>query len=222
MKSVVCATLLAISMAGSASALVVNGNFDVTTGNVPGTGLNNGNTLAGMIGQTGRNSWDRFAQLEGWTTTSGSGIEVQTNKTLGAIDAHSGEFYIELDSNNNSSMTQTLNLRPGQYQLTFFYAPRRKNDVGTNGIAWDVAGVTGDITGPSNAAPFKTWTEVNQTFFIGTHATNTLTFSAIGTSDSLGGFIDSVSIAAVPVPASILGLGFAIAGLGALGRRKRA
>ncbi|MEO1552143.1 MAG: hypothetical protein AAFR93_17240 [Pseudomonadota bacterium] len=220
MKVLVSAAIVAMSLGGAANALVVNGGFDDVSGSVPGTGLNNGNTLAGMVGQTGRNSWDRFSALSGWTTASGSGIEVQTNRTLGAIDAHSGDFYIELDSNNNSSMSQTLTLDPGQYQLSFFYAPRVKNNPGTNGVFWDIAGVTGDITGPSAEAPFKTWTEVTQTFFVGAGGTATLTLGAIGKSDSLGGFVDTVSITPVPLPATVLALGLALAGLGVAGRKR--
>jgi len=48
-----------------------------------------------------------------------------------------------------------------------------------------------------------------------------LTFGATGRNDSLGGLIDTVSIAAIPVPAPFLMLGAGVVGLAGFGARKR-
>ncbi len=64
------------------------GDFEDTTTLDP-TGLVKGNKLSNLA--TTGSSWDVFSEISGWKTTAGAGIEVQTNRTLGSIDAHSGQ-----------------------------------------------------------------------------------------------------------------------------------
>jgi hypothetical protein len=151
-QAIAAATVLtAMASAGSAST-VVNGSFeDVSGGSVL---LNNG-------------SWVVYDTLPGWTTIDGNGIEVQTNPTLGSIDAQDGNRYVELDShpggNSNSTMRQQISLGVGEYRLSFFYSPRT-TDASTNGIFYTADGarwpggrpeaqdgLTGPTTGPNLA-----------------------------------------------------------------------
>ena len=235
MKTFFSAAVLSLALATGASAAVVNAGFDDLTGSNPGTGLSNGNTLANMVGATGSRSWDIYSSLNGWTTTTGPGLEVQTKNTVGAIDPHSGPFYIELDGDpdmvgaapipggGNSTITQSIFLEKGKYELSFFYAPRvRNNGELTNGVEYSIGDVLDSITGPNADAPFGQWTEVVALFSVAQAGNFDLTFSAIGRNDTLGGFIDTVSIAAVPLPAPVLMLGFGLAGLFAASRRKTA
>ncbi|MDW4497482.1 hypothetical protein R5H30_05775 [Sulfitobacter sp. D35] len=102
---VIKAALAALSfmLAGSASAaIVVNGDFEDVNSSTPGAGLANGRSLSTLA--TSGGGWDIYSALPGWTTVEGAGIEVQTNRTLRSIDAHSGQHYIELDSRKNSTM----------------------------------------------------------------------------------------------------------------------
>ncbi|WP_434054944.1 MAG: hypothetical protein RDA78_08780 [Roseibium sp.] len=214
----------ALLAAGSANAMIVNGDFEDTSYNP--TGLVNNNTLANLA--TTGSSWDVFSEISGWKTTAGAGIEVQTNRTLGSIDAHSGQHYIELDShprpNSNSTMSQDVTLGVGKYELSFWYSPRN-NDASSNGIEYSVSGLLLDsVTGPG-ASPLTAvgaWTLITALFHVETAGDYTLSFAATGKQNTLGGFVDTVNITAVPIPAAGLLLP---AGLGLLtfaARRRRA
>lgn len=216
----------ALLTAGSANAMIINGDFeDVST--LDPTGLVKGNQLSNLA--TTGSSWDVFDEITGWKTASGAGIEVQTNRTLGSIDAHSGQHYIELDShprsNSNSSMEQEVSLSGGRYALSFWYSPRTGN-ADSNKIDYSISGglLSGFITGPdaSLGTAVGAWTLVRALFEVQSAGDYTLTFAAAGKQDSYGGFIDTVNITAVPIPAA----GFLLpAGLGLLGyasRRRKA
>ncbi len=190
-----------------ASTLVQNGSFEsFDTTKLNGSG------------------WHVFNSIPGWSLVSGAGIEIQTNPTLPTIDAQDGRAYVELDSNNNSSMSQSLYLTTGNYLLSFFYSPRTQaaND---NGIDYSIAGLSGTISGPSLAlgTAVGVWTEISSVFHVATDGNYALNFGASGTSNSLGGLIDNVSVtvAAVPVPAAGLMLLGALGGLAGLRRKRR-
>ena len=155
---------------------------------------------------------------EGWTNVAGDGIEVQYNGIAGA--PFSGENFVELDSNNNSTMERFID--PGFYKLSFYYSARPGVPANSNGISvfangTQIYNVTGAGTGSTN------W--MLQTLTFGISAPGSLRFAAVGTSNSLGGYIENVSLGAVPEPATwamlILGFG-AVGGAVRLGRRRRA
>jgi hypothetical protein len=218
------ALLLATS---SAHALVSNGDFETTSADV---GIVNGNALSGLAGSTGGNSWDVYRSIPGWTTSSGAGIEVQTNGTLSSIDAQSGQHYVELDSHpsgsSNSSMQQSVALGVGSYELSFYYSPRN-NDTDSNGIFYEILGGILPqmlIQGPGAGPPVTsvgTWSLVTALFNVTTAGNYDLRFSATGTQNTLGGFIDTVSITAVPIPAAGLLLPVGVALLGFASRRRK-
>lgn len=129
--------------------------------------------------------------IPGWTSDSGDGIEVQNNAVLAASD---GNQLVELDSNNNSNMYQDIATGgTGEFQLSFDYSPRPGVDAASNGIEvyWDgvlLDTLTGDVAG------FTTHTYVVN----GSANPDTrLEFRAVGTNDSLGGFVDNVSVRSV-------------------------
>jgi hypothetical protein len=226
---VAAAAVLAFGMSAASAATVVNGSFEQNPGIV---GLN-GSTFANLAAPGGA-SWDIFTSLPGWTKGAvGAGIEIQTAETLGTINAQDGQHYVELDSNNNSSMHQTINFAStGRYLLSFFYSPRQGTAVGSNIIDYSLFDaalpaniiLAGTVTGPSNAAPVTAvgvWTKITAEFVITNVGNYNLKFAAGGTSDSLGGFIDNVSLAPVPVPAAGFLLFGALGGLVALRRRRK-
>lgn len=150
---------------------------------------------------------------EGWTAGPGPGIEVQYNNVAGL--PFSGENLVELDSTGNTQMNR--NIDAGTYELTFYYSPRPGIAAASNGIdvllnGTSIFNVTGDGGGETG------WVQQTVNFSIG--AAGTLSFAALGTSDSLGGYIEDVRLSAVPEPASwamMLG-GFGL--LGAALRRR--
>jgi hypothetical protein len=217
------AAAFGLCLALPAQAVVVNGGFDDISHAFTAT---DGQTQASLVGQTGGASWSVFKTLPGWRTVSGAGIELQTARTVG-LNPHSGAFYVELDShpgaNSNSRMEQDINLKTGRYELRFFYSPRNPVPNDTDGIAFDIkVGALASSFVTSTDGVRGKWTEITRSFFVKDAGTYTLGFEANQKQDTLGGFIDSVSIAPVPVPAAGWML---LAGLGALGaaaRRRKA
>jgi hypothetical protein len=227
LKKTCLTAIAALVVSGSlaqAATLVQNGDFEVDP--APGSaGLRNG-VLFGNLTTSGP-GWDIYSALPGWSATGGAGIEVQTDKAVGQTDALFGEHYVELDSNNNSSMRQTVSLTAGRYLLSFWYSPRALQgnaQAQTNGVSYAIANLAGNVTGPGglNGTTVGNWTEITGFFDVGADSTYNLDFAAVGTSDSYGGFIDNVSVAAVPVPAAGLLLVGALGGLAALRRRRAA
>lgn len=185
-----------------AATMLQNGSFE----DLGGQSLNNG-------------SWGVVPNLPGWQANQG--IELQTTPTLGLMPNH-GKYYVELDAYKNSSMSQDVFLTAGQYILSGWYAPRTGVMPNSNIIDWGVAGVLAEtVTGPTATILSMTWTQFSQTFLIDTAGTYSVFVSAGGLSDSVGGLVDNMSLAAVPIPAAGLLLLASLAGLGALARRRR-
>ncbi|MEM9838039.1 MAG: hypothetical protein AAF830_02685 [Pseudomonadota bacterium] len=185
--------------------------------------------------------WSVFDTWGSFMTVSGAGIEVQTSGTV--TSAFSGNNYVELDSDfqvsanvgqgSNSAMAAFLPFTPGQmYRLSFLYRPRT-NNVNDNGIRVDLGTL---IDGGQGARSFSVsqmvgqadgvvsnqnfWNEIVMTFTAGA-GDNALMFSAFGTENELGGFLDDIrveSISSVPVPAAGV---FLASGLLMLAGRKR-
>jgi hypothetical protein len=215
------AAVLAFGASSASAVSLINGSFE------DGTGVGTFGTAFDDLGTT--RSWDIYSdgEVTGWTADT-NGIEVQTDDTLGFIDAYDGENYVELDTTANSGIEQSVFLDIGQYVLTFAFAPRidagcapNSPCVTTNGIVYGVAGLFGLLAdGPSDSVPFGEWTVFSHTFTVTTAGDYSLFFDATGVPESLGGLIDGVSLAAVPVPAGGLLLIGALGGLAALRRRK--
>ena len=154
--------------------------------------------------------------VEGWTATAGDGIEIQNHA---AGDPFSETNLVELDSNNNSAMSRSIDA--GTYTLTFQYSARPNVAADSNGIDVLVNGVSiFNITGDGGSGTH--W--MPQTVTFGVNATSTLTFAAIGTSDSLGGYLDDIGLTGVPEPATwalMIG-GFGLVGAAARRRARTA
>lgn len=201
MKKLIIAAALFASL-GSAHAgpsIVVNGSFEQQA--------------------QANGSWAVYQTLPGWSTVSGSGIELR-NKVAG--NASTGMNFVELDSYNNSAMAQTLTTIAGSfYSLSFDYSARAGVGAASNGIEvlWNgasVASVTADGTGLSG----NDWHLFSYTV-TGT-GSDVLSFRAVGISDSLGGSLDSVSITtAVPEPSTYAMLFAGLVLIGFSLRRRR-
>ena len=202
MKSLIATAALIASMgcAHAAQNIVVDGGFE-SQSQAAGT-------------------WNVYRSIPGWTTVSGSGIEVRNQLAGTAFEGHN---FVELDSFDNSAMAQTLATDAGtHYTLSFEYSARAGVAAASNPISvyWngnllDTADLDG--TGQSD----NVWHAYSYSV-VGT-GQDTLMFAAGGTNDSVGGSLDAVSVTAVPEPSTgaLMVGGLALIGF-SLGKRRAA
>lgn len=201
-KALLISTALVASLATSqvSANLIENGSFEDP-------------------GRTG--GWAVYESIPGWDTVSGAGIEIQTNSVLGHINAQDGTQYVELDSHGASSNTHMAQSITGltvgsQYELSFWYIPRttRADD---NTIAAYFGGTEVALADGQRAADSE-W--VNHTMTVMANTTDVfLGFEALGIENTVGGFLDNVSLTHVSEPATIALFGLGLAGLVAARRR---
>ncbi|MDD5773453.1 MAG: PEP-CTERM sorting domain-containing protein [bacterium] len=164
-----------------------------------------------------------YTSIPGWTATFGT-IEIQNN-VAGA--PYQGFQHVELDSYSNSGMEQLIPTLQGQtYNLSFAYSPRPSVSYASN---WINAYFEGSLFASISAqgGNVTSWTVYNYTVTARNNGSK-LEFRAGGTSDSLGGYLDAVSIREneqtpqVPEPSTIFLLGSLVSGLfGAVSLRKK-
>lgn len=205
--SMISKTVTAIAFASAASFananLLTNGDFEAS------------------VGLSGTN-WGVYQSIEGWNKFDGPGIEVQRNTV---IAAQSGNQYVELDSHYNSSMYQEIGglTVGGAYELSFWYHARTNNDYNDNGINvyWGDY-LPGDVVvSIDGLRQVNTPGWIEQTVkLVASAETMFLMFAATGYSNSLGGFVDNVSLTAVPEPGTLALFGLGLMGL-VLARRQQ-
>ncbi len=222
-KAFVGAAVLAAALAGftpaqSATVPILNSSFEAgTTGRL--TGFRNGLRFD-QLNTTGA-GWDTFTGLQGWTTVSGRRIEVHSDRDPGSLDAQNGDHFISLDGGRNSTIQQSVSLAAGRYMLSFWYSPETAN-VATNAIGYSLGSlVSGQVSRGTNGAAVGAWTQIQTLFTVTTGGSYALSFGALGTANRTGGFLDNITIAAIPVPAAGYGLLSALIGLGGMRRRRR-
>ena len=180
-----------------------------------------GNSLSGNAGSSlDAGEWGVYTTIPGWTTVSGSGIELHRTppSVVNPVLAPDGNVYVELDSHpgptSNSAMAQSLTLGAGKYQLSFQYRPRTTNR-DDNTIEASFASHSVTLNGFAPAG----WTTSTSVFsYAG--GTADLKFAALGLENTLGGFIDNVSLVQVPDSGSTMAmLGVGLIGFGLIRRR---
>ncbi len=206
-KAITALLLSSVSLLANAN-LITNGDFEDD------------------VGLTGTN-WGVYNAINGWTTLSGAGIEVERNTI---VTAQSGSQYVELDSHNNSSMFQQLTgLAIGEsYLLSFWYHARTNNGNNDNGIdvSWGTSAPGALQLAIANETVLSTnglWVQKNLSLFA-SQSTMYLTFAATGWNNSLGGFIDNVSLTksvSVSESSGLVLFGLGLMGLIAVRRRTK-
>lgn len=197
MKQLIAAALLSVPFLASAQNLVNNGSFEETV--------------------QANGTWNIYQNLPGWTGGT-PGIELRNNVAGAAFD---GVNYVELDTNRNSLMFQNIGTTLDQaYTLSFAYSARAGVAALSNGIEVLWNGVVAGTYAAQGTGNGNSWNTFSLNVFGGAPV-STLTFRAIGTSDSYGGSLDNVSVTAVPEPETYA---LMLAGLGLVGfmaRRRR-
>ncbi len=154
-------------------------------------------------------SWAIYSNIPGWAAVSPGQIELRNNV---AGTAEDGVNFVELDANFNSAMQQVVSTVAGQqYSLSFWYSSRPVSGYNSafpgntvpadsNGLTFNVgAGDVSVYVATENDMTDNDW-KLYTTTFTATGASTTLTFTAVGTSDSYGTSLDNVILTAVPEP----------------------
>lgn len=207
------------AMLGLAAALFTGTAANAATNYVLNGSFEEDHTVIGS-------SWRVFNTVGDWTTLSGAGIEIQGSGVV--VNAQDGNFYVELDSHNgnggatgvttNTSMGQMLSLTQGSYQLSFWYRPRTST-VGDNGILASINGF--DLLADGVKSGGSDWNQYLLDFSVGSDGDYLLSFGANGQANTLGGFMDNVSVSAIPEPGTwlMMVMGFGLVGV-SMRRRK--
>jgi hypothetical protein len=154
--------------------------------------------------------------LTGWTAGA-NGVELR-NAIEGT--ALHGVNYVELDVTNNSSISQNLGSYVGMVNLTFSFSDRLGVAAASNGLSVSLGNFSESFAGGYNATSDNLWQTISRTFYLdGTN--NTLTFAALGNSDSYGSSLDKISVTAVPEPETYAMFLAGLAALGFVARRRK-
>lgn len=151
--------------------------------------------------------------VDGWTPDTQ--IELQNN-VAGAPAPGGGSVFAELDADRNSSMFRIIGA--GQYVLSYLYSPRPNVAFNSNNINVFIDGAPiSMISGLGGGA--TAWSTINSAVFNVT-GPGVLRMSAGGTSDSFGGYVDNITLTAVPEPGTWALLIFGFGALGYAMRRR--
>lgn len=165
----------------SSEELIVNGSFEL------------GHNL-------GDNKWDLFESLPGWysnTLRRNAAIEVQNGFNIGGISPSDGSAKVELDAHNKGSFTksdviivQDLVTEKNQiFTLTFDYSARVANNKKTNKakVFWNgkkIARLNNNTVGwKSYSIQVSSISQIQRLEFMG-----------VQDQDTVGGYIDNVSL----------------------------
>lgn len=199
LKAGIAAALLFGTLGAQAANLVSNGSFEADS------------QSASAI----------RSSLTAWTGGA-KGIELHGS---GAGAAQNGLNFVELDTTKNSSMRQSINItQAGSYALSFWYraSPAQGNsNANTDTLGWSFAGASGSVLNNWKLAGSDNWQQFKTVLTVTGTGSQALSFSALGRSDSHGGWIDNVFVSAVPEPDTFAML---LAGFGlmaAVARRRK-
>lgn len=161
--------------------------------------------------------------IVGWNVAWGQGYEIQHNA---AGTAFHGNQLAELDThydNPSSGIFQEISTTPGVfYLLRFAFSPRPHTPLADNRleVMWN-GSILDTLSADGSSLSDTLWSTHSYQVLGGAGATTRLQFADRGTPNTLGTYLDDVSVtrAATPEPASLALLSSGIAGL--IGARRR-
>ena len=173
---------------------------DVPSIDTPGNFVFNSSFEDYAEGDFNMGNWGLFENggkdLAGWESDKGF-LELQKNG-VGGMNAQDGNTLLELDShyaNSDSHIYQDLNTQGHEtFNLNFWYSPRQNNAAESNlvKVLWN-GEVIDEISADSKGWEFKSYMVESDP----NDATSRLEFQAVDDNNTLGGFIDNVSVTAV-------------------------
>jgi len=147
-------------------------------------------------------SFQVFSALPGWTQSRGfRGIELQHSAAGSPFD---GTQHVELDSFTPTGISQEIPTQPGHtYQLRFAFSPRPRTAASDNvlRVTWGGAQVA-VLSADGTALADTRWTVHTFTVTGGPGSATTLTFEDLGVSNTLGTYVDAVSVVERPLAAT--------------------
>lgn len=162
---------------------------------------------------TDSHNWDIFTSIPGWQLCRGPSMELQ--RGVRGWDPAGGAQHLELDSDidgpggslqgedASSAIYQDLATEAGRfYELTFAFSPRPGVADNTLEILWD-GSIIDTLTASGAGLSNTDWEYYTYDLSASSDLTR-LEFGDRSVSDSLGTFIDDVSVRVVPEPASLL------------------
>ena len=148
-------------------------------------------------------TWDLYASLPdvvdglatSWYSDETAGIELQRSGHV--VPSHSGNYHMEMDTHPNTDLgnvtntvvSQDVTLSGGDYELSYWYRARTQTqDDNIVEVLLD-----GEIVATSNTT-FSTWVQETVLLEDVLPGEHTVSFRGAGRQNSLGGFIDDVSL----------------------------
>ncbi len=184
LTAIVVLTLSGMTSMAHAQNLVINGDFEANTGLKP-------------------NSFGLYDSIPGWkrdTTKLPGLIEIQRENVAGTTP--DGTQFLELDSNHPSYVYQDLTTITGmEYNVSFIYSKRANVADNSFHFFWDNEASATAFTLLGNAEANPTWFTFSGVFRA-TGTTTRIAFANNNPDDSLGAYIDGVSVTAA-APGSI-------------------
>lgn len=140
----------------------------------------------------GKNTWGLQTEIEGFKSTNGHKIELQTGVAGKASD---GQTLVELDSTGNSGIYQDVKTEKGEkYQLSVDFSARPGVASESNTVEVYFEGKKIDTLNADGRGKGDTDFETKTYEVQATGDSSRLEFRAAGKSDSLGGYIDNVKL----------------------------
>jgi WD40 repeat protein/type IV secretory pathway VirB10-like protein len=139
------------------------------------------------------NDWKLFTSIPGWTPSS-KGEHVEVQRSI-AGKAQYGKQLIELDAKKSSTIYQDIKTQIGRfYQLSFHLSPRPKTEANDNKLEIFWNGKSIGILDAGAGSNETVWKKYSCTVEAGDAKTTRLEFKDVGESNSIGTYIDNVSL----------------------------
>ncbi|MCE9578511.1 MAG: hypothetical protein K8W52_35620 [Deltaproteobacteria bacterium] len=142
-------------------------------------------------------TWNVFEEIRGWRTAAGPGIEIQRGVAGSPLD---GAQHVELDSHASSAMYQILDTQPDhRYLITYWVSPRPGTAASDNRLALSWDGAVIDRYAATDVGDDTAWVR-REVIVTAHHRESRIQFADVSESNSVGAYLDEVSVVDVSTP----------------------